>query len=295
MLNYLLYYVVILPISILPHPVLYFLSDCTYGLMFYLVGYRKKVVYSNLRNSFPDKSEKEIHQLAKKFYRHFCDLIVESIKMFTISQKQVKKRMVTVNPELPNRFYNEGKSILLVGGHYNSWEMFAVAVDDDIKHKSIAIYKELKNKFWDRVMKTSRSKYGLLMIDTKIVKKTFEENRNELTATIFATDQSPSSSKKAHWTTFLNQDTGVLYGTEKYAIEYNYVVLYGEIKKVKRGYYTVEYFVVCEDPSATSKGEITEKHTRMLEKTIIEAPQYWLWTHRRWKRKKPETLNDDGQ
>ena len=286
--NFLLYYVIILPLSTLPYWAIYGVSNFTFYVLFYGFGYRKKVVYTNLKNSFPDKSDKEIDAIAKKFFRHLCDLIVESIKIFSISKKQVSKRMVIKNPELVNQFYDQGRSVILVGGHYNSWELYAVAVDQNTKHKSIAIYKELRNKFWDQKMRDSRQCYGLSMIDTKTIGKVFEDTKDELTATIFATDQSPSNAKRAHWMEFLNQDTAVLFGTERYAKKYNMPVIYGRMDKVKRGHYEVTYQVVTDDPLSHPEGEITELHTRVLEQIIREKPQYWLWSHKRWKRKRSE-------
>lgn len=208
--------------------------------------------------------------------------------MFTMPQKQVKKRMVIKNPEVVNQFYDQGRSVILVGGHYNNWEMYAVAVDATTKHKSVAIYKELRNKFWDKRMRDSRQAYGLWMVGTKHIKDVFELDKELLTATIFATDQSPSSAKKAYWTTFLNQDTAVLFGTERYAKKYNLPVIFGKMEKVKRGHYEVTYEVLLDDPTDRPEGEITELHTRKLEEIILEKPEFWLWSHKRWKRKRSE-------
>ena len=285
-LSYLLYYLVILPISLLPFPLLYAFSDFLYIFIYGVFRYRKKVVFTNLRNSFPNKSEEEIKTIARLFYHHFCDVIVESLKSFTISEKEILKRMVLKNPELLNSYYDQNKSIILSGGHYNNWEWIAIALDQQIKHQSIAIYKTLANKFFDEKMRTTRSRYGLMMISTKRVKIIFEEFKSQLTATIFANDQSPRKSENNYWMTFLNQDTAVLFGTEKYAKDYNYPVLFGTIDKVKRGYYSFYFTVVENDPVNSPYGKITETTTRLLEEQILKAPQYWLWTHRRWKHKR---------
>jgi len=285
--NILLYYLVIIPVSLLPFPLLYLVSDFLFFLFYYVLGYRKKVIVGNIQRSFPDKTEKEKKEIVKKFYRHFCDLILESIKTFTISEKQVQKRVVCKNPEGIDKYYAKNRSVIIAGGHYNNWELFAVAVDSQIKHKAIGIYKPLTNKYFDNILRKTRSKYGLYMISTRDVKKVFEEEKNNLTATIFAIDQSPSNPDKAYWTTFLNQDTGVLFGTEKYAKDYNQVVVYGRINKEKRGHYSYEFFDVTDNPAATEHGEITEKITRMLETDINNQPEFWLWSHKRWKHKKP--------
>ncbi|MDO9184820.1 MAG: lysophospholipid acyltransferase family protein [Bacteroidia bacterium] len=286
--NALLYYLVIIPISLLPFPLLYALSDGLYVLFYYMLGYRKKVVLQNIRNSFPDKTEKEHIEICKKFYRHFCDLVVESLKTFTISEKEVLKRVIFTNPEVIDKYFDQKRSVIIAGGHYNNWELFAVAVDALIKHKTVGIYKPLSNKYFDGKMRGTRSKYGLEMISTKEVKPFFDKHINVLTATIFGTDQSPSNPNNAYWMKFLNQDTGVLFGAEKFAKEYNYPVVYGRINKLKRGHYSLDFTVVTDTPTETAYGEITEKITLLLEKDIQAIPQYWLWTHRRWKHKRPE-------
>jgi KDO2-lipid IV(A) lauroyltransferase len=284
----LIYYCVIIPISRLPFPLLYGLSSFVYLVLYKVIGYRKNVVLSNIQRSFPEKSPKDHQEICDKFYSHFCDLILESIKTFTISEKEVLKRVVCKNPELINKYFEEKRSVIIAGGHLSNWEIFAVAIDSLIKHKTIGIYKPLSNKYFDRKMRNTRSKYGLYMISTKIVKQVYEEEKNNLTATIFAIDQSPSNANNCHWMTFLNQDTGVLLGTERFAKEYDQPVLYGLIKKEKRGYYSFEFFETNDKPKETQPGEITEMVTRMLEKDIIAAPQYWLWSHKRWKHKRPE-------
>jgi KDO2-lipid IV(A) lauroyltransferase len=285
-INYILYYLLILPISVLPFRILYILSDILFFFLYYVTGYRKKVVIKNLTNSFPDLSAKELNAIAKNFYHHLCDLVVESLKIFTISSKQGHQRMKILNPEFINSYYEKGQSIIMAGGHLNNWELFAVVIDEDIKHKSIAIYQPLVNKFFDSKMRKSRSRYGLRMISTKIVKKVFEEEKQNITATIFASDQSPSNPNNAYWLKFLNQDTGVLFGVEKYAREYNYPVVYGKINKIKRGHYTYEFAEVTNDPSSEPYGKITETFTKMLERDIVANPSFWLWSHKRWKHKK---------
>lgn len=286
-LNVLLYYCFIIPISHLPFFCLYRISDFLYYLFYYGLGYRKKVVLKNIQQSFPEKTHAEHIIICKKFYRHFCDLILESLKVFTISEKEVRKRMVFKNPELLNTYFHRHQSIIIAGGHYNNWELFAVAVDAPMLHQAIAIYKPLTNRFFDAKMRTTRSKYGLRMISTKIVKEIFDEQKNNLTAMIFGIDQSPSKAAKSYWMKFLHQDTAVLFGTEKYAKEYNYPVVFGHITKEKRGHYSFEFFPVCDEPQQTSHGEITEKITTMLEADIKNQPEFWLWSHKRWKHKKP--------
>lgn len=285
MTSRLLYYLLIKPLSYLPLAILYGVSDFLYFVLYRIVKYRQKTVRTNLENSFPEKSKEEILQIEKKFYHHFCDLMVESIRLFSISEKELRLRNKMINPEVMNRLYDEGKSIILVGGHFNNWETGAAILSAFVKHHIIGIYAPLSNQFFNTEILKSRERFGMEMLSKKIVKAGFEHNKEKLTATIFATDQSPTHSKKVHWTTFLNQATPVLLGSELFAREYNYPVVFMYASKVKRGYYEIEAKLLEKNPSQTTDGQITEKHTRWLEEQIRETPQFWLWTHKRWKRK----------
>ena len=289
-LNYLLYYLIILPIAFLPFRVLYFLSDVLFYLFFHLSGYRKKVVVRNIANSFPDKSPAEHLKIAASFYRHFCDVLVETFKSFAISKEELLKRNKLMNPELINKYFENGQSVILAGGHYNNWEWVATGMDYQVKHQVIAIYKSLSNKFFDEKVLSSRSKFGLQMISTKRVAEVFDKNKEELTATIFAIDQSPANPRKAYWMQFLNQETACFYGTEKYARQFNMPVLFGSVRKVSRGHYECSFSVVTENPTTEEKGFITKKTNLILEKDILQTPEFWLWTHKRWKHPRPEGI-----
>ena len=286
-LNFLLYYFFIIPISLLPFPVMYGLSNVLYYLFYYVIGYRKEVVLQNLRNSFPEKTAAEREEIARKFYRHFCDLLLESLKAFTISDKEVRKRMVIRNTDILDHYYEQKRSVIIATGHYNNWELFVLALAAPLKHKAIAIYKPLTNAFFDNKMKEMRTKYGLKMISTKFVKRVFEEEKNNLTATTFGFDQAPAYAEKSHWMTFLNQDTGIMIGAERFAKFYDYPVVYCHVRKDKRGHYSFWFSEACDQPKKTANGEITEKITRMLEAEIINEPEYYLWTHKRWKYGRP--------
>jgi Kdo2-lipid IVA lauroyltransferase/acyltransferase len=290
LLNALFYYGVLIPISYLPYSVLYALSNGLYLLLYRVIGYRKNIVVKNIVNSFPEKTQKQHLQIVSDFYRHFCDLILESFKVFTISEQEVKQRMKVINPEYIDRFFEKGQSVIVAGGHYNNWELFAVAIDAAIKHKAVAIYKPLSNAYFDKKMRDSRGQYGLKMISTKAVKEEFEKEKEDLRVIIFGVDQSPSNKNTCYWGNFLNQDTAMLFGAEKYAKEFNYPVLSCRINKVKRGYYTFEFTDVIEYPQKTGYGEITKRVNYMLEQDIIAQPEYWLWTHKRWKHDRPVDL-----
>jgi len=279
------YYLLILPLSLLPYPLLYLLSDIIFLIMYRVIGYRKKVVFTNLRNSFPNKSKQELKKIMSDFYRHLCDIIMESVKGFTISEKQLRKRLIIKNPEFSNYFADRGQSIIFVGGHYNNWEICAQAFAMYSNHKCIGIYKPLSNAFINDKIYTSRSKYGMHLISMKQTKKSFEEGA-QAKAIVFGSDQNPANPKRAHWVQFLNQDTGVLFGVERYAKEYDWPVVFVSISKVKRGHYEVEYSLITDSPTEQPHGKITEDFTKRLEQDIINQPQYWLWSHKRWKHKR---------
>lgn len=280
-----IYYILILPISLLPYPILYLISDFTYLLIYKIIGYRKKVVLTNLTNSFPKKNKQELDSIMSDFYRHLCDIIMESLKGFTISEKQLKSRLVIKNPELSNSFAEKGQSIIFVGGHYNNWEICAQAFSMYSKHNCIGIYKPLSNKFLNKKIYSSRTKYGTSLVSMKQAKKSFIKS-DKAKAIVFGSDQNPANPKRAYWLRFLNQDTAVLFGAEKYAKEYDFPVIYVSISKVKRGYYEAEYSLITDNPSKKEHGKITKEFTKRLEQDIIKQPQYWLWSHRRWKHKR---------
>ncbi len=284
------YYLFVKPISLLPFNVLYMVSDIAYFIIYRVLGYRKKVVTKNLVNSLPHKSMDEIKNIRKNFYKHFTDFLFESFKIFSITEKEVLERFKVLNPEVLKPYADANQSVIIVGGHYNNWEMLAVGIDHYIEHQSVAIYSKLANKFVNGKVLKSRGKYGLRLIPRHEVKAFFAETK-ELTATLFGADQSPSIAKKVYWTEFLNQDTPVMFGVEKFAKEKDYPVIYGGMTKVKRGHYEFEFEVLFDKPLEAPYGEITKVHTKRLETQILEDPQYWLWTHKRWKRKRtPEEL-----
>lgn len=289
MLTRFLFYGILIPISYLPFPVLYFISDGLYFIIYQVIGYRKKVVFQNIANSFPQKPKEEQLKIVSEFYKHLCDLVVESVKVFTISETQVRNRFRFVNPEFADRFYNQGKSVIIAGGHINNWELFAVAIDAVIKHNTVALYKRMNNEFFDAKMRATRGKYGLKMVPTREAKEEFQR-RDGIKAIIFGFDQSPRNEYTSYWATFLNQDTAMNFGVEKYAKEFDFPVLYGRINKVKRGYYTFEFTEAIENPQQTEYGYITKRTNHLLEQDIIAAPQYWLWSHKRWKMKRPADL-----
>ena len=282
----LLYYFVIIPISLLPFRVLYLVSDGLYLVLYRMVGYRTKVVRMNMKNSFPEKSAEELQKIERLFYHHLCDVMVETFKSFTISRKQILRRVVVQNPELIDAYYDQGRSVVLGGGHYNNWEWLAIGMDPQIRHHTVGLYTPLTNTYFDHKMQSTRSKFGLNMVSTQSTGHYFEESIGQLNATIFGIDQSPRDPVKSFWTEFLHQDTPVAFGFEKYAKEYNYPALFCNIDKFKRGYYGIRFSLVTDQPQSAPLGSIIDTTTKLLEKEINALPQYWLWTHRRWKHKR---------
>jgi len=285
MITRVIYYILILPISYLPYPILYLISDFLYFLMFKVIRYRKRVVFTNLINSFPKKNKQELDIIMSNFYRHLCDIIMESIKGFTISEKQLRSRLVIKNPEFSNFYAEKGQSIIFIGGHYNNWEICAQAFSMYSNHNCVGIYKPLSNKFLNKKIYSSRTRFGTNLVSMRQAKKSFTQN-DEAKAIVFGSDQNPSNPKSAFWLRFLNQDTAVLFGAEKYAKEYDFPVIYVSIRKLNRGYYEAEYSLITDSPTKEEYGKITKDFTRKLEQDIIKKPQYWLWSHKRWKHKK---------
>lgn len=274
-------------ISLLPFPVFYLFSDFIYFLLYRVVGYRKKVVFENLKNSFPEKSYNELKKIEKDFYRYLCDLFLETIKTLTISRSEAVKRC-KFNAKTTlvfNELANKNQSCIIVMGHYGNWEWAGNSFSLQCKQQLYVIYHPLSNKYFDKLMYDLRTRFGTKLYAMKDTMREMIRNKNEINATAFIADQTPSPDS-AYWTTFMNQDTPVFWGTEKIAQKLNYPIVYITIKKIKRGYYEVDSELLINEPKNTSLGEISELHTRKLESDIITQPSIWLWSHRRWKHKK---------
>ncbi len=289
-LGAILYYILLYPISKLPYFLLYSVSTFLYVMLYYVLGYRKKVISENIALSFPEKGDKEIQRIVQGFYRHFADLLVEIFQNFTISRSQIKKLVKFENPELLDALYEKGKSVVIATSHYGNWEMLAVAIGDLAKHQHHAIYKPLNSEFYDKKMKEAREKLGLTMFPMAETFKYFKKKHESPIAIFFASDQWPSNPKRAYWTKFLGRETPVLMGVEQYAKLFDWPVVYCEMNKVKRGYYSVKFELITETPQKLENGEIMNLYGEKLETTIRTKPEYWLWSHRRWKRTKEEVF-----
>ena len=277
-------------ISLLPFPLLYLLSDGIYFLIYKVLGYRKEVVMTNLRNSFPEKDEAELKAIASKFYLWFCDLTLETLKTLTISPEEVRKRVEFRGKDILQQYAREKRSVILVLGHYGNWELAGArySQERDIPQLHV-IYHPLANARFDRLMHHMRTRHGTKLYTMRETSKAMIRDRDLLTATAFIADQTPSP-ERAYWMTFLNQDTPVFQGTEALAKKLNKPVIYISITRPERGYYCMSMETLVDDPTRTRDGEITEIHTRRLERDIRKYPELWLWTHRRWKHKRPSTV-----
>lgn len=285
-LLYILFLIFIFLFSFTPFWLLYLFSDFLYYFFFYVYRYRRSVVFSNLERSFPDRSPEEIRTIAKAFYRHFCDLLVEAVKAFSMSEKQVLKRYRMTNPEILDPFFEKKQSVITVLGHYNNWEWGSIAVGMQVKHQPVAFYKPLSNELIDRYIEKTRAKNGTQLISIQHTTRSFDSNKDKPGMFLMVADQSPSNLARSVWVKFLNQDTATLHGPEKHAIRSNLPVFFAEIRKVKRGYYEATLKPLVTEPRETSPGEITRLYMKALEDQILREPPYWLWSHRRWKHKR---------
>jgi KDO2-lipid IV(A) lauroyltransferase len=247
-------------------------------------GYRTITVKENLDLAFPDKTELEKKKIRKKFYHHLCDLILESIKSMTISESEMKKRYVFTNVEEIHKLEKENKSIVLMCGHYASWEWIFI-IQKYISHKGYGIYKKLANKYFDRLVKRIRARYNTYLITTKetISVLTESKQKGELSISGFASDQSPKANKAYHWNEFMGIKVPIHTGAEMIAKKLDMAVVFFAVKKIKRGYYETTFKTLCVNPNEFENYKITDMFMKLVEKQIHEDPQYYLWTHKRWK------------
>jgi len=285
-LAYIIFYPILWLISILPFRLLYALSDVLLALNYYIIGYRKKTVKHNLKLVFPEKSEQEINRIAKKFYHHLCDMILESIKSLTISEETIRKRFAFTNVEELNKFAHNGKSIALMCGHYANFE-WSLVISRFVDFKCYAIYKRLANKYFDRLVKRIRARYNTQLITTKeSIPVLFEAKKNgEVTMNGFAADQSPKIYKAFHWNDFMGIKVPVHTGAEMLAKKLDMAVVFMDVQKVKRGYYKTTFTTLAENARDYENYEITDAFLKLVEQQIYDAPEYYLWTHKRWKHK----------
>jgi KDO2-lipid IV(A) lauroyltransferase len=276
-------------ISLLPFWFLYLIADFLYVIIYYVVGYRRKVVQENLRNAFPEKTEAERHKIEKEYFRYLADMIMESIKMISASKKTIMKHVWPTNPEIIDNYFAQGKSIIGAVGHYCNWELAGLRFGFFTENRRIIVYKPLANDYFDKFFIKMRSRFGATLVAMKDTARAMVKYKNELSFSVLVADQTPVKHDAHYFTEFLNQPTAVFLGVEKLAKLTNSVVIFCDVKRIKRGYYTYTFVPLEENAKESAPHAITEAHVKYLESIIKREPQYWLWSHRRWKFK-PEDI-----
>jgi KDO2-lipid IV(A) lauroyltransferase len=270
----------------MPFGALYAVSDFIYIIMYKLVAYRREVVLQNLKLAFPDKSDEERKLIEKKFYKHFADLFVEMIKAFNMSNKQIQKHFVFNNVEVLNDILAKNQNVIVVGGHYANWEwVFSLAMLTDAP--PVATYLKINNPYFEKMMLKNRGRFGGKLIETKKLRKTlekFKQNNEQYVLGLLA-DQSPQLHRTKYWRTFLGHGVPVFVGPEELAKKYNNAYVFIDISKVKRGYYEVDFELITSNPNDFDDYQLTDILIDKIEKQIRKQPEYYLWTHRRFKHK----------
>ncbi len=286
-LIYLLVYPILWLISILPFPILYLFSDFVYFLIYHIIGYRKKTVRENIALALPHLSVQERLIIEKKSFQYLCDMFLEMAKTMTISQSEINKRYVFANIETYLELEKKGKSIALMCAHYASYE-WVLSMNNHITFKGYGIYKKIANPYFDKLVKNIRARFKAYLITTKETKSTIEQNakNNILGVFGFASDQTPRRSDTMHWDSFMGIETPIHTGAETLAKRYDMNVIYLKGKRVRRGYYEATFEVLSDDIKSIPDFQLSENFMRKVEQQIYEAPEFYLWTHKRWKHKK---------
>jgi KDO2-lipid IV(A) lauroyltransferase len=284
LIAFLLIYPIAWFISILPFSILYKFSDIVCFLVYTVFGYRKKIVRSNIALALPHLSKKERLSIEKKFYSHMCDMFLEMIKTMSISNEEVSKRFTFKNIELINKYEAQGKSVVLMCAHYASWE-WLIVLAKYIDYKSIAVYKKLGNKYFDRLVINIRKKFDAHLIESGKSIELMEENESKGIKAFygFASDQSPQLIRAKYWDDFMGINVPVYTGAEMIAKRLDFNMIFVKVKKVKRGYYQATICPLVDNPLEVPDYEITSLYLREVEKQILEAPEFYFWTHKRWK------------
>jgi len=272
-------------LSILPFRVLYFISNLFYYLIYYIIGYRKKVVIGNLKLAFPDKSESEIKAISKKFFKHFVDVFgVEIVKSFTMPKKEMVKRYKPINLEILNELEAEGRSAIIVGAHYANWE-WIFSFNLSINYDAYAVYKTIKNPYFDKKVRDTRGRFNTTLISTSRIFSLVKEIdvANKIALYGFISDQSPRIDKAKYWSEFMGVRVPIQVGVEVLAKKYNMPIVFYDARKLKRGYYECTLKLLTDSPRDFKDYELTDLFMREVEKQIHRTPEHYLWTHKRFK------------
>jgi Kdo2-lipid IVA lauroyltransferase/acyltransferase len=271
----------LLPWSALPP-----LADALAFLLYRIVGYRRNVVFENLRSAFPEKNDVEIGRIAAASYQNLCDVTLETIKAFTASVEEIRRRCPCLNPEVVNAYLDQGQTVLVTGSHYNNWELACLSIPEGLHGAAVTVYKPLTNKVVDAYYNQNRSRGGTLLAAMDEVFALLRKRRSEASAFLFLSDQSPSSRKSAQWVDFLHQDSAFLPGVDVLARKFEYPVLHFHIRRLRRGFYELHYRELVPSPGEAAEGDITRAYAAVVEAEIRAQPENWLWSHRRWKMKR---------
>ncbi|MCG8698673.1 MAG: lysophospholipid acyltransferase family protein [Bacteroidales bacterium] len=282
-------------LSFIPLPGLYLVADLLYIVSYYILGYRKRVVVENLKNSFPDKTKKEIQQITSKFYRQLCDVFVESFYLLNMSVKELDKRYAITNLEEIKSLHQSGKDVIVATSHYANWEWGAM-FNHHMPYDGLAVYRPLSNKLFDRFFCHLRSRFGCKMIPMKqTLREIIQYKRAKKQFGLYLlADQRPGLEDLTHWINFLNQKTPVITGIEKLAKKFDLAVYFMDIKKVKRGKYNLSFVPVSLNPGGEPENKITNAYNQLLEQMILRQPELWLWSHKRWKYKPEDYMRHNA-
>jgi Kdo2-lipid IVA lauroyltransferase/acyltransferase len=272
-------------ISLLPFWALYRISAIIRFLLFNIFRYRTSEIKENINIAFPEKAEAEKTNIRRTFQKHFCDIFVESLKLLSISEKNIMRRFVFEKESeiLLEGFFGQGKMVLIVLGHYGNWEYMGPGFKFWRSKPLISAYRPLRGKIADRILRKTRERFGTVMIPMNSLTREMFRLKNEVCAVLLLADQSPSLNRQAYWIKFFNQETPVFQGTEKLARKFNTPVIFVSIRKEKRGFYKAYFKLVSDTPNSLKEGELTYLHTKILEEDIKREPGHWLWSHKRWK------------
>ncbi len=286
LLVFILVYPALWFVSILPYRLFYLLSDFFFFLVYHVVGYRKKVVYDNLKLVFPEKEESEILRIQKDFFKHMCDMFLEMVKTMNLSKEQVKKRYVISNIELVKEI-EKTNSILVLCAHYANWE-WNVSINNYTESKGYAVYQKIGNDYFDKWIKRLRERWNTTLITQQQTVKTVMRNmRDGITCSYgMVSDQSPQAHRAQYWTEFMGVNVPVFNGAENMARKMNLAVVFLKVSKVKRGYYKADFIPITLSGRETKENEITDKFLQLTEHQIREKPEHYLWSHKRWKHRK---------
>jgi KDO2-lipid IV(A) lauroyltransferase len=286
MIRSLYFYLVISSLNVLskvPLRLLRRFSPVIYFFLHRIIRYRSEIVDKNLKNSLPERDEQERKVITQNFYRYFSRLLMENIKLSSLSPDQLSSQIKLTNPELITGYFSEGRSVAAIAAHYGNWE-WLLGLKKDVPHQTLGIYKPQNNKNFDNFLVSQRSRYGTRLVSMREVPRVLLEYHRSgtPTLTLFISDQSPVWEEIQYWTPFLNQQTAVYLGPEKLASRFKMAVIYFRVKVFEK-HYEVEAVPIIEDASKAEPYEITRQYIKLLEEDIRRKPEYWLWTHRRWK------------